>query len=182
MLTLGDPDQSNKGANMKTTVTIFAGFALAILVGCGPGSAPTNDPASTAAKAAPSAAPPMAPMLAAPKLLDMIAADVDGTNARLKGQEVIVIGEVNDAMNGFQFTGGFNKTIYCTSATPELDEKEELLRKLADDYRLKRRPNMPIVEARGMFDRGSVNKITTPYKGTEVLVFMEKCVIVSVKE
>ena len=87
-----------------------------------------------------------------------------------------------DAMTGLRFAGGFNKRIYCNLASVELDEKKQKIRDLAGDFLLKRRPTMPIVEARGTFDKASVSEFTTPYKGKDVSVFLEKCTIVSVKE
>jgi hypothetical protein len=165
---------------------IVAAALMAICsVSCGSAISPTvNTSASSANAENVTPAKPAADglMTGVPRLLEMVQKDAAGVTEQFKGREMTVIGEVDDAMVDLRFVGGFGRKVYCTLATADLDDKKQKIRTLAEAYQMKRRPSMPIVEARGVFKSGSVAQITYPYKGTEVSAFLENCSIVSVKE
>ena len=170
---------------MKYISACFITAALGWTCGCGGvSSSPSQNSAQAPANVANTSKPPApdAAMVAVPKLIEMAEKDAAGMSDQFKGREMIVIGEVEDAMADLRFYGGFNRKVYCNLASVELDEKKQKIRDLAGDYLMKRRPTMPIVEARGTFDKASVSEFTQPYKGKDVSVFLEKCSIVSVKE
>lgn len=115
------------------------------------------------------------PMLAAPKLVEMLMMDTEGLNVRLKDREIIVIGMLKDTMNGVQLDGGPLRTIYCTMAwgAGESDEKYQKLN--SRPYGSKK----PIVEVKGIYTNGSVQANGGV---REVSIFLDKCMIISVKE
>ena len=167
---------------------IFAiGLLTMSVISCSDRSSPQANTASNSANAANTntvATKPAADVLmtSVPKLVEMVQKDAAGVTEQFKGREMTVIGEVDDAMVELRFVGGFGRKVYCSLVSGELDEKKQKIRTLAEAYLMKRRPTMPIVEARGVFKSGSVAQVTTPYKGTEVSAFLESCTIVSVKE
>jgi hypothetical protein len=172
---------------MRKLTIIAIGLFTMSAVSCGDRSSFSANTASNSANAANSntaANRPAADMLmtSVPKLLEMVQKDAAGVTEQFKGRQMTVIGEVDDAMVELRFVGGFGKKVYCTLASSELDENKQKIRTLAEAYLMKRRPTMPIVEARGVFKSGTVAQVTTPYKGTEVSAFLESCTIVSVKE
>lgn len=172
---------------MRELRIIAIGLLTMSAMACGDQSSPpvnTTSNSANAANANNAANKPAADMLmtSVPKLLDMVQKDAPGVTEQFRGREMTVIGEVDDAMVDLRFVAGFGRKAYCTLASGELDEKNQKIRTLAEAYLMKRRPTMPIVEARGVFKSGSVAQVTTPYKGTEVSAFLENCTIVSVKE
>lgn len=172
---------------MKKLTIIAIGLLTMSAISCGDRSSPTANTAGNSANAVNTntvANKPAADMLmtSVPKLLEMVEKDAAGVTEQFKGREMTVIGEVDDAMVELRFVAGFGRKAYCTLASSELDEKKQKIRTLAEAYLMKRRPTMPIVEARGVFKSGSVSQVTTPYKGTEVSAFLENCTIISVKE
>ena len=137
-----------------------------------------STPANANANTAPAAKNEDLPMLAAPKLVEMLMADTAGLNARLKDQEIIVIGELNTTSNGdVMLSGGPLRDINCThppGGDPKMGWPENYKRLESLTPGAKK----PIVEVRGVFTKGTVE---TTEGLRYVSIFLEKCTIVSIK-
>lgn len=125
------------------------------------------------------AATPPVPLMFPSQLIKFAMEDLAGTNQRLKDTVIEVSGEVTEVASGsVVFQPALSQRVHCQG---DLDyERSETLRKAADDFLLKRTVTKPIARVRGTYRYTSVSEFTTPYKGTDVQVFLELCEIVTV--
>lgn len=167
----------NKQTNLMMIALIMTGFAISCGMFSGSNSNVANNstPGNANANTAAAAKNEDLPLLAAPKLVEMLMADTTGLNARLKDQEIIVIGELGDTMNGIQLNGGPLRTIYCTMASNSSGSDDKFQKLNNRPYGSKK----PIVEVRGVYTNGTFE---TREGLRYVSIYLDKCTILSVKE